>query len=374
MQPEGRSNWVILRETTERFFAFYFASLLYLFKLCYNFLRVIIPLIVNTILWAITTALKMVLLFFAMILLVIGPRIGLPNAVYQSTWRLLLRTGAVTPSSISRISRRNRQQQEDDPSAPPAEPETPAELAGELILVGYERMDVMLAASVVTDTVQDVVKELFWTAVDALGVGDYFRSVCRYKERLKHHRRPSHAHTDSDEEVEEVYSEARGGWIRRGSRHSGGRRSVASEDEEEENIDQSGAMLAMVLHKGEETTEWALEATQQWWAQRKVARAERRREKTLRAAEQVVVGAERARDREQANLLSLEGQAAFCCRRVEQAEKDVEYWTRETREAEAKLDQASAGMLLCYAPGLYCCMLERYVLLYAPRIRTYCTE
>lgn len=142
-----------------------------------------------------------------------------------------------------------------------------------------------------------------------------------------------------------MYSEARGGWIRRDSRHSGGRRSVASEDEEEEEIDQSGAMLAMVLHKGEETTEWALEATQQWWAQRKVARAERRREKTLRAAEQVVVGAERARDREQANLLSLEGQAAFCCRRVEQAEKDVEYWTRETREAEAKLDQASADLV-----------------------------
>jgi hypothetical protein len=67
----------------KKFFSFYLSSLKYLAHTGYNFVRIAIPSAAAAVVWAVLTAVRVVVLFFSMIILVVGPKIGLPRAIYQ---------------------------------------------------------------------------------------------------------------------------------------------------------------------------------------------------------------------------------------------------------------------------------------------------
>ena len=67
----------------KKFFSFYLSSLKYLAHTGYNFVRIAIPSAAAAVVWAVLTAIRVVVLFFSMIILIVGPKIGLPRAIYQ---------------------------------------------------------------------------------------------------------------------------------------------------------------------------------------------------------------------------------------------------------------------------------------------------
>lgn len=68
-----------------KFFSFYLSSMKYLAMIACNIGRVAIPQGAAAVVWIVLTAFRVVILFFALIILVVGPRIGLPRAIYQVT-------------------------------------------------------------------------------------------------------------------------------------------------------------------------------------------------------------------------------------------------------------------------------------------------
>jgi hypothetical protein len=67
----------------KKYFSYFFFSLRYLSSAIGNVIKVTVPLSITGILWAIKTGIKLAILFFALIILLLGPRIGLPRAMYQ---------------------------------------------------------------------------------------------------------------------------------------------------------------------------------------------------------------------------------------------------------------------------------------------------
>jgi hypothetical protein len=149
----------------------------------------------------------------------------------QTTWKLLVRLGLVSPQNIMRAGR-------DAASAASSSPELSA-MTGALVRAGIQNMDVTLATQMISQTVGGyvsysmrddcsnlsfsaygrsakkkllppvsafhqkqthpviffwptrivlvyrIVSELFWSTVDVLGLGVYFRNVARHKHALE---------------------------------------------------------------------------------------------------------------------------------------------------------------------------------------------
>jgi hypothetical protein len=161
----------------KKFFSYYFSSMVYVVKLLYHILSVIIPLGMQAGVWSLQTVLKLIVLFFALIILLVGPKIGMPAVVYQQTWAILIRMGCVNASSIMRVARQAGSAAADDPSA------DVAVIGRELVRAGMANMSVTLATTIIQDSVEGVVSEIFWAVVDVVGLGCYFRNVARYKKR-----------------------------------------------------------------------------------------------------------------------------------------------------------------------------------------------
>lgn len=70
-------------------------------------------------------------------------------------------------------------------------------------MAGMANMSVTLAATVIQDSVEGVVSEIFWAVVDVVGLGCYFRNVARYKQRYDAGL-PARDAPDPDADTEEV--------------------------------------------------------------------------------------------------------------------------------------------------------------------------
>ena len=86
----------------KKFFAFYLSSLVYCGKLAFNLLTVVVPMGLQAGVWSLQTVVKLIVLFFALIILVVGPKIGMPAVIYQQTWvrRSACRAAAYQPSRL----------------------------------------------------------------------------------------------------------------------------------------------------------------------------------------------------------------------------------------------------------------------------------
>jgi hypothetical protein len=238
-----------------KWFGIYLSTMGYLLRFISNLIRVAVPMGFSAVFWVMQTSVKLVVLVTALFILWIGPKIGLPSAIYQSTWRLLVRLGCVTPTSIARVGRRVAASAASAATggAPPPGGGSAEE---QLILFGFQNMDVSLASSIVTDTMGGVVSEIFWNTVDLLGLGGYFRSVLRQRRRLYERDGDGDSDADVDSETDEdagvevVYSEVPGEEVVPGQRRAAGPGARSGE----------GATVALVLYRVERSSIWGVQA------------------------------------------------------------------------------------------------------------------
>jgi len=229
----------------------------YTLRLLYNMLIVVIPMGLQAGVWSVQTVLKLIVLFFALIILLIGPKIGMPAVIYQQTWSLLIRMGCVNASSIVRVARQAGAAGADDENA------DVTVIGRELVRAGMANMSLTLATTVIQDSVEGVVSEIFWAVVDVVGLGCYFRNVARYKQRYDEGLPArEHATAEPEEEDEEVYAEDESGQGHWNERHI--RRVNGDEDE-----DSSAATLALVIHKTQKGVSSIWAATARWWKRRR---------------------------------------------------------------------------------------------------------
>eukprot|EP00285_Hemiselmis_virescens_P018507 CAMPEP_0173405894 /NCGR_PEP_ID=MMETSP1356-20130122/63063_1 /TAXON_ID=77927 ORGANISM="Hemiselmis virescens, Strain PCC157" /NCGR_SAMPLE_ID=MMETSP1356 /ASSEMBLY_ACC=CAM_ASM_000847 /LENGTH=186 /DNA_ID=CAMNT_0014366771 /DNA_START=33 /DNA_END=589 /DNA_ORIENTATION=+ len=126
-----------------KFFSFYFSSIQYLAVAAYQLTRVAVPAVASSVVWAVSSVVKLVVLFFSLLILLIGPRIGLPRAVYQTTWKVLVSMGLVTPQNIMRAGA---------DAAAAASGSSDAQLSsltGALVRTGYQNTDIILVGRMV---------------------------------------------------------------------------------------------------------------------------------------------------------------------------------------------------------------------------------
>ena len=67
----------------KKFFSYLLFSFRYLSLAIFHAVRVCVPASIQGVIWLVETSVKLVILFFALIILLLGPRIGLPRAIYQ---------------------------------------------------------------------------------------------------------------------------------------------------------------------------------------------------------------------------------------------------------------------------------------------------
>ena len=235
---------------------------------------------------------------------------------------LLIRMGCVNASSIVRVARQAG-------SAPAEDPNADVTVLGREIMrhAGVANMSVTLATTIIADSVEGVVSEIFWAIVDVVGLGVYFRNVARCKERYDSGlpARPP-AEDDADGDAEEVYTEDATGvgqWSERHIRRINGEEDMGS-----------AAAVALVLHKTQKGVVSIWAAAGRWWQQRADKKRQRQRQRKehkivrrLRKAQRSVAAAEEA-------LFEADATASYCISLLTQADKAEEMWRGEADKAE----------------------------------------
>uniref|UniRef100_A0A7S4KQG8 Uncharacterized protein n=1 Tax=Guillardia theta TaxID=55529 RepID=A0A7S4KQG8_GUITH len=308
------------------FFEFTYLSLSYILLFLWNFFRYVVPSAVRACVWCMQTTVKLVVLFFALFILVIGPKIGMPASFHQFIWGLLVRLGCVSSSSVARVGRQGEQSTATESEGAEAADEVARgmtrEVTRELVRMGVQNMDVTLASHIITDTVQGVVSEIFWTFVDVLGFGNYFRNVARYKQRLD-----STDVQEEEEEEEEIYTEesGRGVW----------KNSIVIDKKS----DESAASFALVLHKAQKGSSNMLVSIQRWWRERKEARQNRRSESQRSKLERKLAKARRQLESAADQIFEAEATLNYTLRLLEEAGANSKFWGQEVKQAEVAYEE-----------------------------------
>ena len=230
--------------------------------------------------------------------------------------------GCVNASSIVRVARQAGSASAEDPNAD-------VTVLGREIMrhAGVANMSVTLATTIIADSVEGVVSEIFWAIVDVVGLGVYFRNVARCKERYDSGlpARPP-AEDDADGDAEEVYTEDATGvgqWSERHIRRINGEEDMGS-----------AAAVALVLHKTQKGVVSIWAAAGRWWQQRADKKRQRQRQRKehkivrrLRKAQRSVAAAEEA-------LFEADATASYCISLLAQADKAEAMWRGEADKAE----------------------------------------
>ena len=79
---EKMQGSLVALQSVPPFFAFCWTTLKKCVRMCAKIVRILVPNSVQGAVWAVRTIAKLVILFFGLLVLLVGPRIGLPRAIY----------------------------------------------------------------------------------------------------------------------------------------------------------------------------------------------------------------------------------------------------------------------------------------------------
>lgn len=82
-QPQKRQQSVVQIWRPRKYFSYFFFSVKYAVVVIFHAAKVLVPAGFIGVVWVVKAVFKLIILFFALIVLLLGPKIGLPRAVYQ---------------------------------------------------------------------------------------------------------------------------------------------------------------------------------------------------------------------------------------------------------------------------------------------------